>query len=94
MRKGKKVEINNETIEKVVIMAQEERKPFEVIKEEFGLSENEVSEIMKKKLSKDNFDLWKKKTTSSKPKSKPLRTNDIDDDDDLDAKYYFKNKFD
>lgn len=91
MKKSKKVELNSEQMERVVSMAQEERKPFEVIKAEFGLSENEVTEMMRKNLSKDNFELWKKKTTASKPKPKPI----IDDiDDELDSKYYIKNKFD
>jgi uncharacterized protein (TIGR03643 family) len=91
MKKSKLVTLDNEEIERVVSMAQEERKPFEVIKEEFGLSENEVTELMRKKLSKDNFEVWKKRATGSKPKPKPM----IDDfDDDLDSKYYIKNKFD
>jgi hypothetical protein len=46
---------------------------------------------MRKRLSKDNFELWKKKVAASKPKPKPM----VDDDfDDLDGKYYMKNKFD
>jgi uncharacterized protein (TIGR03643 family) len=91
MKKSNRVELDSEQIERVVSMAQEERKPFEVIKEEFGLTENEVTELMRKKLSKDNFELWKKKATGSKPKPKPI----VDDfDDDLDSKYYIKNKFD
>jgi uncharacterized protein (TIGR03643 family) len=90
MKKSKRVELDNEQIERVISMAQEEKKPFEVIKAEFGISENEVTEIMRKKLSKDNFELWKKKATASKPKPKPI----IDDLDDLDSKYYIKNKFD
>lgn len=91
MKKSKRVELTYEELERVVSMAQEERKPFEVLKVEFGISENEVTEIMRKKLSKDNFELWKKKVTASKPKPKPI----IDDfDDDLEGKYYIKNKFD
>ncbi|MBF6639944.1 TIGR03643 family protein [Flavobacterium sp. J49] len=91
MKKSKLADFDNEQIERVVSMAQEERKPFEVIKGEFGLTENEVTELMRKRLSKDNFELWKKKATGSKPKPKPI----IDDfDDDLDSKYYIKNKFD
>jgi uncharacterized protein (TIGR03643 family) len=91
MKKSKLADFDNEKIERVVAMAQEERKPFEVIKEEFGLSENEVTELMRKRLSKDKFELWKKKAVGSKPKPKPI----IDDfDDDLDSKYYFKNKLD
>ena len=90
MKKSKRVELTSEEIDRVVSMAQEERKPFEVLKVEFGISENEVTEIMRKRLSKDNFELWKKKVTASKPKPKPI----LDDfDDDLDSKYYIKNKF-
>ncbi len=94
MKKSKRVELDNEQIERVVSMAQEEKKPFEVLKEEFGITENEVIEIMRKKLSKDNFELWKKKVSAGKPKPKPQRFDDFDDEDDLDSKYYIKNKFD
>lgn len=91
MKKSKLMELDNEQIERIVSMAQEEKKPFEVIKEEFGLTENEVTELMRKKLSKDNFELWKKKSAGSKPKPKLI----VDDlYDDLDSKYYIKNKFD
>ena len=90
MKKRKISELDKETLERVVSMAQEEKKPFEVIREEFGLVENDVTELMRKRLSKDKFELWKKKATGSKPKPKPI----IDDFDDLDSKYYIKNKFD
>ena len=93
MKKSKRVELTHEELERVVSMAQEEKKPFEVLKVEFGISENEVTEIMRKKLSKDNFELWKKKVTASKPKPKPIKYNELEDED-LDSKYYFKNKFD
>ncbi len=88
MKKSNHLELDRETIERIVILAQEERKPFEEIKKQFGLAEKEVTEIMKKKLSADNFELWKKKTAAKKPK--PV----LDDfDDELDAKYYMRNKF-
>ena len=90
MKKSKLVELDSEQLKRVVSMAQEERKPFEVLKEEFGLNENYVTELMRKKLSKDNFELWKKKAGGSKPKPKLI----IDDFDDLNSKYYIKNKFD
>lgn len=93
MKKRKISELDNETLERIVNMAQEEKKPYEVIKEEFGIVENDVNEFMRKKLNKENFELWKKKAIASKPKPKPLKFNTIEDDD-LDAKYYIKNKFD
>ncbi|MFD2601164.1 MULTISPECIES: DUF2805 domain-containing protein [Flavobacterium] len=83
-------ELDREALERIVTLAQEERKPFEEIKKEFGLSEKEVTEIMHKKLSQDNFELWKKKVASKKPKPKPINSLE---DDELDSKYYFKNKF-
>ena len=86
MKKRKISDFDNETIERIVSMAQEEKKPFEVLKEEFGISENDVTELMRKKLSKDNFELWKKKAAGSKPKPKPIKFNPIEDDD-LDSKY-------
>lgn len=92
MRKSKIADLDRETLERLISMAQEERKPFEVIKEEFGITENEVTELMRKRLSKDQFELWKKKVTASKPKPKQVNIDDFDDD--LDGKYYLKNKFD
>lgn len=93
MKKSKRLELDNETIERIITIAQEEKKPFEMIKLDFGVSEKEVTEIMKKRLAKDQFEIWKKKTAANKPKQKPLKFNPLEDDD-LDTKYYIKNKFD
>lgn len=91
MKKRKLSELDKETVDRIVAMAQEEKKPFETIKNEFGFGEKELTELMKKTLSTDNFELWKKKTQNKKPKPKPL----VDEfDEELDSKYYFKNKFD
>ena len=73
MRKKKISEFDNETLDRVVAMAQEEKKPFEVLKEEFGLSEYEFTELMRKRVSKDNFELWKKKVSARKPKPKVMK---------------------
>jgi len=90
MKKSKLSTLDSEQLDRVISMAQEEKKPFEVIKAEFGLSENEVTEIMRKRFPKEKFELWKKKAVASKPKPKPV----IDLDDELESKYYIKNKFD
>lgn len=90
MKKSNRLELDKEALDKIVTLAQEEKKPFEEIKKQFGLSEKEVTDIMHKKLSPDNFELWKKKTAAKKPKPKPLNSFE---DDELDSKYYIKNKF-
>ena len=92
MRKNKITELSYEERERVITMALEERNPFEIIKKDFNLSEQEVLEIMKKKLTADKFDIWKKKAMASKPKPKAPKIDDFDED--LEGKYYIKNKFD
>jgi uncharacterized protein (TIGR03643 family) len=92
MKKSSRSELNSEQLERLVILATEERRPFEVIKEEFGIPEKEVVEIMRKRLPKDKFDLWRAKASASKPKPKPVIFDDFDDE--LDGRYYMKNKID
>lgn len=92
MKKSKLPELDREQSEKLVTLALEERNPFEIIKKEFGFAEKEVLEIMKKRLTADKFELWKKKAMAAKPKPKPPKIDDFDDE--LDGKYYIRNKFD
>lgn len=92
MKKSNRLELDNEQLERLVSMALEERKPFEVIKAEFGVPEKDVIEIMRKRLTKDRFELWRQKAAASKPKPKPIVIDDFDED--LDGKYYMKNKID
>lgn len=89
--KKSRIELDRETIGRIVTLAQEERKPFEEIKKAYALGEKEVTDIMKKELSADNFELWKKKMAGKKPKPKPIVQDDFDE---LDSKYYFRHKFD
>lgn len=92
MKKNKSIELNWEDTQKLVTLAQEERNPFEIIKKDLGIDEKQVLEIMKKKLSADKFEIWKKKANAAKPKPKQIKIDEFDDD--LDGKYYIKNKFD
>ena len=92
MKKSNRKELSFEQTEKLVTLALEERNPFEIIKKGFGLAEKEVLEIMKKKMPLEKFEMWKKKALAGKPKPKPLKIDDFDDD--LDGKYYIKNKID
>ena len=92
MKKSNRKELNLEQTEKLVTLALEERNPFEIIKKEFGLSEKEVLEFMKKRMTTEKYELWKKKATATKPKPKPIKVDDFDED--LDGKYYIKNKLD
>lgn len=92
MKKSKRIELTWEQNERLITLALEERNPFEIIKKEFGFAEKEILEIMKKRLTADKFELWKKKAMASKPKPKPPKIDEFDED--LDGKYYIKNKMD
>jgi uncharacterized protein (TIGR03643 family) len=92
MKKNKSVELSWEETQKVITMANEERNPFEIIKKDLGIDEKQVIEIMKKKLPAEKFDIWKKKANAAKPKPKQIKIDEFDED--LDGKYYIKNKFD
>ena len=92
MKKSKNIELSWNETEKLISLALEERNPFEIIKKEFGLAEKDVLEIMKKKLTADKFEVWKKKANAGKPKPKQIKIDDFDED--LDGKYYIKNKLD
>ena len=92
MKKNKRTELTWEQNERLIALALEERNPFEIIKKEFGFAEQDILEIMKKKLTADKFELWKKKAMASKPKPKPPKIDDFDEE--LDGKYYIKNKID
>ncbi|PBJ12259.1 DUF2805 domain-containing protein [Flavobacterium sp. ACN6] len=92
MKKSNRKELTWEQTEKLVSLALEERNPFEIIKKEFGFAEKEVLDIMKKKMPLEKFEMWKKKAIANKPKPKPVKIDDFDED--LDGKYYIKNKLD
>ena len=65
-------------VNRVIEMAWEDRTPFEAIKFQFGLAENDVKKIMRTHLRKSSYVLWRKrveKGVSSKHAKK--RSKDI-----------------
>lgn len=91
MKKAKNSDFDAKTLAVITKVASTDKKPFEVLKRDYGLHESEVTSLMKMKLNAEEFEAWKKKTAKAKPK--PIKFNPLEDDD-LDSKYYFKNKFD
>ncbi|UYW01589.1 TIGR03643 family protein [Flavobacterium agricola] len=93
MEKAKISDFDAKTLATIAEIANKHKKPFDVLKRDYGLHESEVTSLMKMKLNSEDFEAWKKRTAAAKQKLKPLKFNDLEDDD-LDSKYYFKNKFD
>ncbi|WP_445458473.1 TIGR03643 family protein [Flavobacterium sp. HNIBRBA15423] len=63
-----------EQIDRVIEMAWEDRTPFEAISFQFGISEMETKIIMRKKLKRSSYELWRKRVTNRKTKHEKLRS--------------------
>jgi uncharacterized protein (TIGR03643 family) len=59
-------------------MACEDRKPFEAITFQFGISEQEIFEIIRCEMKTSNFRIWRKRVQRRTTKHAKLRTNGID----------------
>jgi hypothetical protein len=62
-------------------------KNFEIIKG-IRTSRKRSSGNHEKKMPAEKFEMWKKKAAANKPKPKPIKIDDFDED--LDGKYYIK----
>ncbi|MEP0861985.1 MAG: TIGR03643 family protein [Ignavibacterium sp.] len=66
-----------EELSRIIEMAWEDRTPFEAIELQFGLKENDVREIMRKKLKPSSFRMWRKRVSGRKTKHLLLRSKDV-----------------
>ncbi|MBA66227.1 MAG: TIGR03643 family protein [Candidatus Marinimicrobia bacterium] len=57
-----------ETKNRIIEMAWEDRTPFDAIEDQFGLSEKDVIIIMRRNLSLSSFKLWRKRVSGRKTK--------------------------
>jgi uncharacterized protein (TIGR03643 family) len=60
-------------IDRIIEMAWEDRTPFEAIEVQFGTTEAQVIEIMRKELKPKSFTLWRKRVQGRKTKHTALR---------------------
>ena len=67
-----------EDLDRIISMAWEDRTPFEAIKFQFGLSEDEVVEVMRKNLKLSSWKLWRERVNGRKTKFSKKRSADID----------------
>lgn len=64
-------------IDRIIQMAWEDRTPFEAIHFQFGLSEKEVIEFMRKHLSAPSFKHWRARVKGRMTKHSQLRATSI-----------------
>ena len=61
-------ELSIHDIDRVIEMAWEDRTPFDAIKQQFGLNENDVKSLMKKTLKFSSYKRWRKRVENCKTK--------------------------
>lgn len=62
-----------EVVNRIIEMAWEDRTPFEAIEFQFGVSESEVIEIMRREMKPSSFRMWRKRVSGRKTKHRSLR---------------------
>ena len=60
--------IDSADLDRVIEMAWEDRTTFEAIEYQFGLSEQEVMEMMRQSMKASSFKLWRKRVSGRKTK--------------------------
>jgi uncharacterized protein (TIGR03643 family) len=53
--------LTSEEIDRVIEMAWEDRTPFDAIRFQFGLKEQEVIELMRREMKPSSFRMWRKR---------------------------------
>lgn len=56
--------MTSDNLNRIIEMAWEDRTPFEAIEFQFGISEKEIIQLMRKTLKRNSFNLWRKRVHS------------------------------
>ena len=64
---------SRQTIDRIIEMAWEDRTPFDAIRAQFGISEQETITIMRRELKASSFRLWRKRVQGRATKHRALR---------------------
>ncbi len=73
-----KKELTARDIDRIVEMGWEDRTPFDAIKLQFGLKEQEVITIMRSNMKPSSFKLWRKRVQGRKTKHVKKRSEEVD----------------
>lgn len=63
-----RLDLDTETIDRIVEMAWEDRTPFEAIETQYGLSEKQVIALMRREMKASSFKMWRERVTGRKTK--------------------------
>ena len=72
-----KKELNEKEIDRIIEMGWEDRTPFDAIKMQFGLKEQEVIDIMRSNMKPSSFKLSRKRVQGRKTKHTKKRSDEV-----------------
>lgn len=70
-------EFSEKDLDRIIEMAWEDRTPFEAITYQFGISEQETIELMRREMKPSSFKMWRKRVQGRNTKHEKLRTGDV-----------------
>ena len=70
--------MDQDSLNRIIEMAWEDRTPFDVIYKEFDITQNELERLMRNNLKPSSFKLWRKRVLGRKTKHIAKRNNQID----------------
>lgn len=73
-----KKEFTERELDRIIEMAWEDRTPFDAITYQFGISEQETIEIMRREMKASSFRMWRKRVQGRATKHAKLRNDEID----------------
>ena len=73
-----KKEFTEIELDRIIEMAWEDRTTFEAITYQFGISEQETIEIMRREMKPSSFRMWRKRVQGRSTKHEKLRGDGID----------------
>lgn len=69
--------LDTKDIDRIIEMAWEDRTPFDAILAQFGLTETQVIQLMRKEMKQSSFKMWRKRVQGRATKHSKLRLDDV-----------------
>lgn len=71
------LELTDRETDRIIEMAWEDRTTFDAIKFQFGLSEKEVIDLMRREMKLSSFKMWRARVQGRSTKHEKLRSDDV-----------------
>ncbi len=70
--------MDQDSLNRIIEMAWEDRTPFDIIYKEFDITQNDLERLMRNNLKPNSFKLWRRRVSGRKTKHVAKRSNQID----------------